>query len=137
MQTFNAYTTPIYTPKEYTCPICGKLFYPENALEWVYKLRYKDNPDDPDSFSKNHLFCSWTCFRVEEKHQDKLAEIRKHPNARLTDAQKEHMKARIRENKNSSNPITNKDLAFELGVSRSTIEKYVTIVNWETGVCGE
>lgn len=39
------------------CETCGKLFYPTGT--WVYKMKINNE--------KMKYFCSWTCYRKEQK----------------------------------------------------------------------
>ena len=39
------------------CPVCGKLFYPLDINDWVYRHHSK-------------LFCSWHCLRQYQKENN-------------------------------------------------------------------
>lgn len=44
------------------CAICGKVFYPPDPGEWVYKLEYERKHKH-----KVIYFCSWGCLRKHER----------------------------------------------------------------------
>lgn len=46
---------------EHRCPVCGKLFYVPDFSEWAYRMSVNGHLK---------LFCSWTCYRKQEKERD-------------------------------------------------------------------